>query len=334
MPDEGIRYTDKTYDDLVKRFTAIYRDAQKEITAMLDAHAKRLNEHDKEKRAQVKAGKLSEEQYKSWLTGQLFTEKRWQDQITSVCSTLMQADRQCRDIVEGAKRAVFGENATYQGYDMEHRAGMDLGFTVYDSATVTRLLREQPELMPRKFVDGVKQEAWERQKIANAITAGIIIGESIPDIASRIARETAIANDKVAIRYARTCMTEAQNAGRLEAMQDAEKMGIQTLKVWIATLDDRTRDAHAELDGQTRDIKEPFESILGDIMYPGDPNADEANVWNCRCALGWDYKEYPNKDYTRLDNINGEPIEYMTYNEWQKAKNPEAYEKRIEREQR
>lgn len=334
MPDEGINYTDKTYDELVRRFNGIFRDAQEEIIKNLNEHTAKMIQADKEKRALVKAGEMTEAAYKSWLAGQMFTQRLWQDKLTSVASTLMQADKQCRDIVDGAKRAVFGENANYQYYLMEHKAGLDLGFTLYDSATVTRLFREQPELMPRKVIDGEKQEAWEQKKIANAITTGIILGESIPKIAERIARETAQANSSAVVRYARTTMTAAQNAGRLEAMEDALKMGIKTLKVWIAVLDDRTRDAHAELDGQTRDIKEPFESILGDIMYPGDPNADEANIWNCRCALGWDYKEYPNKEYLRLDNIDGEPIEYMTYNDWQKAKNPEAYEKRIEREKK
>lgn len=332
MPDAGTRYTDKQFDDLVKRFHDVFRDAQTEIVRKLDTQVKRMNAEDAKKRALVSAGKMTEEQHKTWLQGQLFIQKRWTDMLSSVASTLMQADSQCRDMVDGAKRTVFGENVNFRFYEMEKAAGVDLSFTLYDSATVTRLLRDQPELMPRKVVDGEKQEAWEQKKIANAIATGVIVGESIPEIAQRIARETATANEKAVIRYARTAMTEAQNAGRLEAMEEAERMGIQTLKVWMATLDDRTRDAHAELDGQTVDVKEPFDSILGPIMYPGDPSADEANVWNCRCALGWDYKEYPNKYGERRDNIDGELIEYMTYNEWQKAKHPDKYEKRMERE--
>ena len=46
-----------------------------------------------------------------------------------------------------------------------------------------------------------------------------------------------------------------------------------------------TREEHLELDGQEREIDEPFENSLGEIMYPGDPDADPANVYNCRCTL-------------------------------------------------
>ena len=38
----------------------------------------------------------------------------------------------------------------------------------------------------------------------------------------------------------------------------AEKMGIKLKKSWLATLDNRTRHAHAMLDGQTVDIDKPF----------------------------------------------------------------------------
>ena len=33
------------------------------------------------------------------------------------------------------------------------------------------------------------------------------------------------------------------------------------------------------------DIDEPFVNSFGKIMFPGDPHADPANVYNCRCAM-------------------------------------------------
>ena len=32
-------------------------------------------------------------------------------------------------------------------------------------------------------------------------------------------------------------------------------------------------------------IDEAWENEYGPIMYPGDPNADPANVYNCRCSI-------------------------------------------------
>lgn len=313
--DRGTEYTDRTYESIVERLTAIYRQAQREIVQKLDAHTKRMNAADIEKRAQLSDGKITKASYDAWLRGQVYAGKLWRDKVQSVTATLLHANRHANAIIEGERRAVFGENATFQAYAMEHAAGMDLSFTLYDSATVTRLIKEQPELLPRREIDAEKDEGWNQKKIANAVTQGIIQGESIPEIAARIARDTGHANNAAMTRYARTAMTGAQNAGRIEVMRESEDMGIKVKKLWIATLDDRTRDAHADLDGQTADVNEPFENALGPIMYPGDPNADDANIWNCRCTLGFEYAEYPSHGMRR-DNMTGELIEDMTYDEW------------------
>ena len=99
-------------------------------------------------------------------------------------------------------------------------------------------------------------------------------------------------------------------------------MGIEVKKKWLATLDNRTRDAHAYLDGEEAEVDEPFHSILGNIMYPGDPNADPANVYNCRCTLIYVYPKYQHlqQNHQRYDQENKKLIQYMTYEQWEKWK--------------
>ena len=63
----------------------------------------------------------------------------------------------------------------------------------------------------------------------------------------------------------------------MDSYHAAQKMGIKLQKEWLATLDRRTRHAHAILDGQVRDVDEAFEVEGKKIMYPGDMNA--APVW-------------------------------------------------------
>ena len=65
-------------------------------------------------------------------------------------------------------------------------------------------------------------------------------------------------NRASAIRTARTSVTATQNAGRMDSYAAAEKMGIKLKKEWLATLDGRTRHAHAMLDGQTAETDKPF----------------------------------------------------------------------------
>jgi hypothetical protein len=56
-------------------------------------------------------------------------------------------------------------------------------------------------------------------------------------------------------------------------------------KKWVATLDDVTRHAHAHIDGAVVGINEKFETELGEMRYPGDPDGIAENVMNCRCHL-------------------------------------------------
>ena len=50
-------------------------------------------------------------------------------------------------------------------------------------------------------------------------------------------------------------------------------MGIKLKREWVATLDGRTRHAHAMLDGQKAEIGKPFKVDGYDIMFPGDKSA-------------------------------------------------------------
>lgn len=326
MADAGTRYTDAAQAELERRFRTIYREAQEDIIKKLDAHTKRLNALDKIKRAQVEAGTLSQEEYRNWLNGQVFIGKQWKDKVDSVATSLLYANQQANDMIEGKKRAVFGENATYQAYSLEHDAGMDLSFGIYDSATVTRLIKEQPELLPRKVVNGAKDKAWNRTKIANAVTQGIIQGEGIPEIAKRIARQVGSDNMEAMTRYARTAMTGAQSAGRWETMHEAQQRGINVKKQWMAHLDSKTRDSHRNLDWQIAEVDEPFHSDFGEIMYPGDFQAHPSDVYNCRCRLKYIYPEYYNPQATQRrtyneDRTESKLIKGMNYKEWKAWKN-------------
>ena len=130
-------------------------------------------------------------------------------------------------------------------------------------------------------------------------------------------------------RYARTAMTGAQNAGRIESMTQAAELGIFVRKQWMATLDGNTRDAHRQLDGQEQDIDKPFQSELGDIMFPGDPTAAPGNVYNCRCTLGHVYPKFQNAKWEgpRRDNETREMIDNMSYREWCSMKEKQRYGK-------
>ncbi len=83
---------------------------------------------------------------------------------------------------------------------------------------------------------------------------------------------------------ARTETGRALNSSQVEVGKDISKVtGRIMLKIWVANQGERTREAHANADGQTVQIDSPFMVGGEQIQYPGDGSA--ANSINCRCTI-------------------------------------------------
>ena len=95
--------------------------------------------------------------------------------------------------------------------------------------------------------------------------------------------------------WARTEMLSAMNAAQDESYQQMiDETGIdpnRVVKIWDATLDDRTREDHANANNQRRFKDEKFDVGGAKMKYPGDRNAPLSQVANCRCLLIMDLLE-------------------------------------------
>lgn len=321
MQDYGTRMTDLAVKRTEWRLSRVYHQAARDIDAKMKAWEKGHETREARYRAQVEDGTLSQADFDAWMRGQVFQGKQWQARKAEIDNILLNADKEAAKIVNEGKLGVFTDNANYMGYELEKGVGTNTGFTLYNQRTVARLVKSDPQILP-KAAPGVQKDkayTYYNKLINSAITQGIIQGESIQDISKRIERVTGESCYKSAVRNARTAYTGAQNAGRIEGLHQAQDLGIKVKKKWMATLDDRTRDAHAELDGQVRDIDEPFDSELGPIDYPGDPTAEPGNVYNCRCTLVYVYPDYPSS-MERRSAQTGEVVGDMTYRQWEKMK--------------
>ncbi len=161
-----------------------------------------------------------------------------------------------------------------------------ISFSLIDANTVKYLATTDKSLLPQYKLNVNKDVRWNTKRLNSEVLQGILQGDSIPKIAKRLERVEKM-NESASIRTARTMVTSAENKGRIDMLEKAESEGIIVKKMWISAHDARTRDWHRELDGQMRDKDEPFENAVGKIMYPGDPSANAANLYNCRCALGY-----------------------------------------------
>jgi HK97 family phage portal protein len=130
----------------------------------------------------------------------------------------------------------------------------------------------------------VTQTTYEA--IQAAMVEGVNAGEGIDDIAARVRHVFTVADQTRAVTIARTEVVSAYNG--------AASLGAASLPAdvvagqeWIATRDGRTREAHADADGQTVGIGAAFSVGGHEMAYPGDPAGGASNTINCRCTVAF-----------------------------------------------
>ena len=321
MIDQGAVYTDKELAKMEKKIKQIYSEAQSDIEDKIAEFNKRFAAKSEMLLKQVDEGKITQEQYDQWLRGQVFQSEQWKSKKDQIIGVIQNANKEAANILNGGTISVFAENANWSHYQMEQSQGVNFGFGLYDAQTVTNLIKNDPQVLPKWKINEPKDYIWNAKKVNNSVTQGIIQGEGLDRIAKRLANSLSSNNKNTMLTFARTAMTGAQNAGRYQSQQDAKELGIDIVKVWMSTLDKHTRVSHQELDGEEQKVGDkwhPFKFSNG-CRYPGDPQGPPHEVYNCRCTLVSDIKDYPSK-FNRYDNIDGKPIKNMSYKEWKKAK--------------
>lgn len=318
MPDEAHEETERLLQNLEQRITAEYRQAAEELEEKCNDYFRRYRIKDQIKRQQLANGEITQDEYNYWRTGQILIGERWKEMRDTLAEDLTHTNEIAAEMINRELPQIYAINHNYGTFEIERGSLLNTSYTLYSRETVERLIRDNPDLMPQARIDIPKDERWNRQKIQSAITQGVLQGESIDNIASRLQRVTDM-NRVAAIRNARTMTTSAQNGGRINAYRRAEEMGIKTLKVWLATPDGRVRDSHARLDGEEVKLEEEFSN---GCRYPGDPNGEPAEVYNCRCTLISQVKGTPRIDVTDLSQRHSglsrdyDGDEEMTYQDW------------------
>lgn len=313
MADYGHDETDKILALIEKRVAAVYKQASEEMKQKLEKWYKDFERLDKQKAALVEAGKMGKAEYLAWRKGKMADSGRLKALVDTLTEDFVNSDKIAMEIVRGGMTNVYALNANYAAYSVEKDANVNLSWTLYDHSTVERMLREDPDALPLPSVNVPLDERWNRRHLNNAITQGILQGESIPHIADRL--QNILGMDRTAaVRSARTATTAVECAGRTDTYKRAEKMGIQLKQQWVATLDGKTRHAHRQLDGQTVDVGQPFSVDGYELDYPGDPKAPGYLIYNCRCTI-ISVDKFHDPNAPRVSKLGG-----VSYEEWKKGK--------------
>ena len=317
--DRGEKDTIKELNKLERKINREYAEAIKDIEFKLSDYLRRFESKDKRWREWVENGSKTVEEYQKWRLGQMAVGKRWSDQKEAIAKGLFDVNTDLREIIRNEMPEVFAQNFNFATYQLEKSAKVDTAFTLYNREAAERILKENPDLLPpmgrrvKGLITQGKAVAWDMQKLQSVMVQGILQGDSIPHLATRLAKGVGESDRNAAIRNARTMATAAQNAGRVAAYARADELGVEMEQMWVATLDDRTRHSHRELNGETQKVGEPFSN---GCYYPADPAGDPSEVYNCRCTLrgvvkGLERKAYKYRDESGMDG--------MSYDEWKNA---------------
>lgn len=282
MADTAHRLTDEKLEEMEKRLSAIYSRAEKEIQQTADEYFSKFAKQDEAKRKLLEQGKITEDEYKKWRKGKVMYGKRFTEMKEQCAKQLLNVNQTAVAYINGELPEVYALN--YNSIEGAVDGVGGYSFTLVDADTVRNLAVTDTSLLPYKEIDPAKDIPWNMKKINAETLQGILQGESMDKIAKRMMNVQEM-NKTQAIRSARTIVTGTENKGRQDSYKRAEKDGIVMKREWIATNDSRTRHWHAELDGVEVDIDEPWVNEFGEIMFPGDPSADPANTYNCRCSM-------------------------------------------------
>jgi hypothetical protein len=127
-----------------------------------------------------------------------------------------------------------------------------------------------------------------KTSIRAEVSRGIAAGFTWNEVATKLAKSFKTTEFSKAynnaMRIVRTEGHRIQVQSAMDAQQVAKDHGADIVKQWDATLDDRTRETHRMLDGQIRELDEPFEVGGMQADAPGMFGI-AAQDCNCRCAL-------------------------------------------------
>ncbi len=170
----------------------------------------------------------------------------------------------------GDIRPVMREIIADVGAEAFADLGLMLAFNV-DNPLVIRFLESRAQ----RFAEHVLDTTW--QMLKDSLGQGITAGEGIPQLAERV---QSVMGDRIRStpeNIARTEVAGAYSGGTLEAWRQSE---VVRGKVWLASLDDRTRDSHRVAHGQTVAMDEDFIVGAGRGPAPGQIGEPEEDI-NC-----------------------------------------------------
>ncbi|MDL2224671.1 phage head morphogenesis protein [Eubacteriales bacterium OttesenSCG-928-M02] len=284
----------------------VFLDNEKEILADLERQYTQALADVKRKIAELKGREVTDS-----ITYQLGYQYQLEEQLSAVLGELQNGT--IGSITDYLNRN-YTDGVITANYELM-KQGIPLVLPIDHDAV---LFSVSKRIEGMDFADriGTNMDAF-KQKMKDEIARGMAGGLSYAEIARNISSVTTESLNS-AYRIARTEGGRVQSESRYAAARYAQEKGADIVNQWSAALDSRTRETHQHLDGEIREIDEPFESSGHKALYPRGFGAPAEDI-NCRCVLltraRWALDE---ETRTRMAEVDGvkQLIEAKNYKEY------------------
>lgn len=315
----------KAPDNVKKRMLKLQKMTDKRVDRIISGYERQLAKAYKRALTNIKSqiAAMFEKYGEAVTYGDMVTYNRLVTLESQIAKQIQELTGEAIKITTQGIKDSFQASYYGTGYTIESTAGVKLGFGQLNPDVINAAVLNPMDAI--KWGDRLKEhQARLYRQVREEITQGLITGEGYVKMATRISEKTGTTLSKC-IRIARTEAGRAQSTARVLAFDKSEKaadsLGYSTDRIWISTLDGRTRDTHKDMDGQKAVMhngKKMFKLPSG--VYAEAPRLSHiaAEDINCRCTTALTFDEMPVTK--RRDNISKEEINYTTYNEWAKEK--------------
>jgi len=260
MADTAHRLTDEKLEEMEKRLSAIYSRAEKTVQKKMADYAKSIDKKSAELLQAYKDAETEDEKRKAKKAyirfyRQVVKSKEFVSLSATVADDLYKANVEASAYINSQTPSIYALNYNYINAEMAKDID---GFKPQE---ITDTEAEKYSGYTQQTVDRKKDTGCNKDNLKKSVIAGSLLLLGASAIMKRSANNAVEKNRNSASMHNSGMGTDAENKARLDGMYRAEDMGNSITKIWIATLDNRTRDAHAHRDGE--------EIALDDEFAPG-----------------------------------------------------------------
>ena len=329
MADKAHILTDKKLEEMEKHLSAIYSDSQRKIQSKMREFAKSIEPETSELLKAIKEAKTETEEksaknaYLQYFKKEVVKSKAFKDLSAEIALDLFNTNTEASAYINSQTPEIYALNYNW----INEQLAKDIPDFV--SQHITAKEADKYGDLTMQTVSKAKDTKWNENNIKKSIVVGASLSMERDRIMERGAKITIQKNLNSAIMHCNGMGTDAETRARLDGMFRAEDMGVDIGKVWMATLDNRTRDSHAQLDGNSVGLYDRFDNGLD---RPRDPDGEPAEICNCRCTLQYDVGQKKGKTRAaRRGDVSGsykksssykntysEEVKHMTYARWKK----------------